>query len=160
MCLLATGEFNFVRDAFRLFGLVLRVRQSCCHADLIPECDRHAVEIMSKEFQDVNLECLDSQTGERFFKRMVEVLHGVKEKGDESDDDDHQAKRASFEKSALKGKEGESIQEEPKVIKRVSFENASLGRSPKVQALLNEIKVMKPDEKGVIFSQWTKVSLC
>ena len=32
-----------------------------------------------------------------------------------------------------------------------------LGVSPKVQALLDEIENMKSDEKGVIFSQWTKM---
>jgi SNF2 family DNA or RNA helicase len=31
------------------------------------------------------------------------------------------------------------------------------GRSPKIQALLNLIDMMDPDEKGVIFSQWTRV---
>lgn len=31
------------------------------------------------------------------------------------------------------------------------------GRSPKIQALLNLIDEMAPDEKGVIFSQWTSV---
>jgi SWI/SNF-related matrix-associated actin-dependent regulator of chromatin subfamily A3 len=31
------------------------------------------------------------------------------------------------------------------------------GRSPKIQALLNLIEQMAPDEKGVIFSQWTSV---
>ena len=30
-----------------------------------------------------------------------------------------------------------------------------VGRSPKVQALLDAIEKMKPDKKGVIFSQWT-----
>jgi hypothetical protein len=35
--------------------------------------------------------------------------------------------------------------------------SSSLGRPPKIQALLDAIDEMAPDEKGVIFSQWTYV---
>jgi SWI/SNF-related matrix-associated actin-dependent regulator of chromatin subfamily A3 len=31
------------------------------------------------------------------------------------------------------------------------------GRSPKVQAVLDDINEMQPDEKGVVFSQWTSM---
>ena len=39
--------------------------------------------------------------------------------------------------------------------KRVVSDAMKMGRSPKTQALLDEIDKMAPDEKGAIFSQWT-----
>lgn len=44
---------------------------------------------------------------------------------------------------------------EVKHSKRVVNDAMKLGRSPKTQALLDEIDKMAPDEKGAIFSQWT-----
>ena len=44
---------------------------------------------------------------------------------------------------------------ELKHSKRVVSDALKLGRSPKTQALLDEIDKMAPDEKGAIFSQWT-----
>ena len=35
-----------------------------------------------------------------------------------------------------------------------------IGRSPKIQAMFDAIDEMAPDEKGVIFSQWTYVLMC
>ena len=35
-----------------------------------------------------------------------------------------------------------------------------IGRSPKIQAMFDAIDEMAPDEKGVIFSQWTYVRMC
>jgi len=46
-------------------------------------------------------------------------------------------------------------EKEIKDAKRTVVEAMKLGRSPKIQALLDAIDEMAPDEKGVIFSQWT-----
>lgn len=50
-----------------------------------------------------------------------------------------------------KAAKSEKKKEEPKV------KGDALGQSPKLEKLMSLIDEMEPDEKGVIFSQWTSL---
>lgn len=54
-----------------------------------------------------------------------------------------------------KSDEEKDDRKELKHAKRIVKDAMKMGRSPKTKALLDEIDRMAPDEKGVIFSQWT-----
>lgn len=118
------GE-KFGRKAFSLLGMVLRVRQSCCDANLVPPEVRDEVALLWEEFRDVDVLNLSEHEGMELYDKLLSSLAAAKAK------------------IALRGQD--SAPSKP-----------SFGRSPKVQALLDAITEMKPDEKGVIFSQWTQ----
>ena len=180
--LLRLGESEVLNNYMFFLELLLRVRQACCHADLVP-IDRRA--------------------------RAVAVFDEIKSKGVESNLDPEEAEellaklQGTFEENALEECVVclNEMEEESAIILRtckhifcqaclnqirnhccplcrVSYtpddmikkdvakaatsgkkppksDKSNFGRAPKVQAMLNAIEEMAPDEKGVIFSQWT-----
>jgi hypothetical protein len=63
--------------------------------------------------------------------------------------EDDMVKKADAQKAAS---------EKKRVIKvKSNVGKGGIGRAPKIQAMLDAIDEMEPDEKGVIFSQWTYV---
>jgi SNF2 family DNA or RNA helicase len=152
--LLRSGDTTFARQAFVLFGLVLRVRQSCCHSKLIPDCDFEAVESVWEDFKNIDIDFIDQEEGMRLFNKLVTALRESKKQIHEGDADDKlRLNEFGSKRPSMEGRGDSRINT---VEDSKPFQRANLGRSPKIQALLDAIGEMAPGEKGVIFSQWTK----
>lgn len=150
------GKKVFGRNACRLFGMVLRVRQSSCDAGLVPAEVREEVASLWEHFRFVDIETLSDAEGISLFEKLVDALATAKSKIE-------RAKEANIKQeekiddsipSSQKSRQTRKIQK--RSIPLTTRKKSGFGRSPKVQALMDAIVEMKPDEKGVIFSQWTK----
>lgn len=130
------------RNAARLFGMVLRVRQSCCDAGLIPIEVREEVTSIWGHFRDIDLDDLDDEEGVHLAEKLLDGLTAAKNRIEAA-----KAKIAQEE-------DGMDIVD--KQSSRRKQKKSCFGRSPKVQALVDAIGEMKRSEKGVIFSQWTQ----
>lgn len=130
-----------------------RVRQSCASCELIPQYFIDAFSEMWLTMKDVDVETLTGQEGDQLFDSIVQVLQKVskasrtlkKENGNCSDSDD--------DGDEIQQDHSDSADEEHSVSS--ALQKGEYGRSPKVQALMDAIREMEHDEKGVIFSQWT-----
>jgi hypothetical protein len=71
--LLATGARNVFRNFYALFALVLRVRQSCCHGELIPlEYREKIMEFYQSEILKIgDIEGIDKEEGGRLFNKLM-----------------------------------------------------------------------------------------
>lgn len=121
--------------AFLLLGMVLRVRQSCCDASLVPACVREEVASLWEDFRYVIVEDLSKEEGMVLFEKLLDAL--------------------AVAKAKIEIAKAESMTEEED-INDFDQTRSDFGRSPKVEALMDAISEMKIDEKGVIFSQWTQ----
>jgi SWI/SNF-related matrix-associated actin-dependent regulator of chromatin subfamily A3 len=171
-----------MQNFMELLALVLRIRQSCNHMSLVPEDYRKRASSVNVEKL---VAALDSNEGasllehlQGFFKQdMVECAVCMSEMN-ESD-----AKilrtcqhifcgaclqhitnqlcplcRAPYSREDMVDKKtAEKATKNPAAPLNAKKEIQIHGRSPKIQAVLDAIDQMKPDEKGVIFSQWTSV---
>ena len=130
-------------NAIRLFGMVLRVRQSCCDANLIPIEVREEVTSVWEQFHDFDLDDLDEEDGMNLSDKLLDALTVAKNR---------------IEASKAKNAREEDVMDivgKPSIAHRKQIKSC-FGRSPKVQALMDAIGEMKRSEKGVIFSQWTQ----
>lgn len=137
-----SGSSKFGGKAFMLLGMVLRVRQSCCDASLVPAEVLEEVSSLWKNFRDVDVEDLSNEEGMQLFENLLGALATAKEKIEF-------AKRESITQE-------DGIDDLVPTSQKSKRKQSTFGRSPKVQALMDAITEMKPDEKGVIFSQWTQ----
>jgi hypothetical protein len=72
--LLATGAENVFRNFYALFALVLRVRQACCHGELIPlEYREKIMAFFHSEIRKVGdiSEGIDKDEGARLFNKLM-----------------------------------------------------------------------------------------
>jgi SNF2 family DNA or RNA helicase len=72
--LLSTGAANVFRNFYALFALVLRVRQACCHGELIPLEYRDKIkEFFHSEIQTMGdiSEGIDKEEGARLFNKLM-----------------------------------------------------------------------------------------
>jgi SNF2 family DNA or RNA helicase len=191
---LQEGEGEALRNYTSIFETLLRIRQSCCSARLVPKTRRDSAEQVLRELQNRGGKPLTCEEG----KALMEKLRGAFESEEaasevpecsicleEMEEDaaiilrsclhifcascigkvnvDYNANarcplcRSSFKKTDMIKKSAASAAAtadsgEPAYL---SMEDDEIGMSPKVAALLEAIKEMKPDEKGVIFSQFT-----
>lgn len=154
----------------RVVSLVLRVRQVCCHADLIPpeviEVANHVVqraergERLSEEDATKLLEqlnglindecavCLEALEPEQV--SILSTCHHIFCSSCVHKITNHSCPlcRTPFSPEEIIDKAQAQSAATPR-------KKGGSCRSPKVQAMLNFMAQMKPDEKGVIFSQWT-----
>ena len=130
LALLCAGGDHFRKHAFSLFGLMMRIRQSCCSSLLVSEPDCQAVEMVWEEFSQVDLDLLDADSGLALFETLVQALRACRDNHKESTDP--LVKRPRLDVGAA-----------PKIIPR----NLS-GRHPKILALLDAIHKMPAGEKG------------
>jgi SNF2 family DNA or RNA helicase len=169
-----------------LLELLLRVRQACCHADLVPIGRRQNA---TKVFEEVNRRGMDNMT-EEDCEALLARIQGTFQQ------EPLQECAACFNEMELESAvtlrtckhifcqpclnqvrnclcpccrvpytEDDMVNkvEAHKAVgaKRRAITGKSTGgkggtgRSPKIQAMLDAIDEMAPDEKGVIFSQWT-----
>jgi SNF2 family DNA or RNA helicase len=185
------GEGEALKNYTSIFETLLRIRQSCCSARLVPKARRDSAEQVLRELQNRGGKPLTCEEG----KALMEKLRGAFESEEaarvpecsicleEMDEDaaiilrsclhifcascigkvnvDYNAKcplcRHSFQKTDMIKKSAASAAAtaENGDPASMSVEDDDIGISPKVAALLEAIKEMKPDEKGVIFSQFT-----
>jgi SNF2 family DNA or RNA helicase len=186
---LQDGEGASLKRYTSVFEILLRMRQSCCSALLVPKSRREsAIELWRQVEGRTGAESLSANEG----IELLEKLKGTFSQSDESElpecavcltemeesqcmilrtcshlfcepcisrvQSSHGSIcplcRQAFGKHDLVNKStaasAASSQECPA---SVSVDEDSIGDSPKILALLDGIKKMKPDEKGVIFSQ-------
>lgn len=169
--------------------LILRVRQACCHAGLVPaerrENATHVLDIIQKSKggelpPDLAEDLLAALRGVRESEQLHECVVCRNELEEESTMILRECKHIFCEaclnsiqnqvcpmcrvpygpddmisKKTAEASAKPAAKSEVKNATRDVKNSSKLGRSPKVQALLDEIDKMAPDEKGVIFSQWT-----
>mmetsp|Transcript_16537 Transcript_16537/g.26860 ORF Transcript_16537/g.26860 Transcript_16537/m.26860 type:complete len:332 (-) Transcript_16537:68-1063(-) len=190
---------TFYKNFYRLFALVTRTRQSCCHAKLVPdsslESAREAQRVLDSLDQS---DVMDEEEGQKLLDRLFEIFS--------SDSDDQLATECQIcyedydENTAMVLRDcyhvfclqcSDKIQEssfggsgqcpfcrvpfrKADCIKKGDAESAikaskkkkskpaaqltkgdEMVHSPKIVSLLAKIEDMDPDEKAVIFCQWT-----
>jgi hypothetical protein len=189
--LLSLGDDKVAGNFMALLELLLRVRQACCHADLVPiERRQNATEV----FEEVKRRGLDNMTEEEC-EALLDRIRGtfqqeelqecavcMNEMEEESAvilrtckhifcqpclnqvhnclcpfcrvpyTEEDFVKKADAQKAASQKKRA--------ITGKSNGGKGGIGRSPKIQAMLDAIDEMAPDEKGVIFSQWTYVLMC
>lgn len=123
----SSDDGQFRGDYARLFGMVIRIRQSCCDASLIPNEVHDEVASVWEGYRNIDIDDLDVEDGLRLSEKLLGALHTAKER---------------IEAAKMDGMD--------------VVDNQVYGRSPKVQALLDAITEMKRCEKGVIYSQFTQ----
>jgi SWI/SNF-related matrix-associated actin-dependent regulator of chromatin subfamily A3 len=189
--LLRLGDDQVVSNFMALLELLLRVRQACCHAELVPlERRQNATEV----FEEVKRRGLDNMTEEEC-EVLLDRIRGTFQQ--EELQECAVCFEAMEEESAVilrtckhifcqpclnqvhnclcpfcrvpyteddmvnKADAQKAASEKKRAIKvKSSGGKGGIGRSPKIQAMLDAIDEMAPDEKGVIFSQWTYVLMC
>ena len=160
-----------------LLALVLRIRQSCNHYDLVPADYRQKMEKAGEKIK--RLVNLEEGEGETLLAALHDALNDIEMKEcsvcfEMMDSDNAVAlrrckhvfcqpcldrvpnslcplcRRAYAPEDMVDAiRAQQATSNAPKFVR--------ITRSPKIQALLNLINEMKPDEKGVIFSQWTSM---
>jgi SNF2 family DNA or RNA helicase len=112
-----------------IWPLLIRLKQACCHAGLVPMevRERAARAYAIRDESDDPAQMLA-------IMKPVVVVERDDTSGDQKNDDDEMS---------------DDVDEEPIAVAEMD------PRSPKVEALLKSILDMKPDEKAVIFSQFT-----
>jgi len=186
--LLSRGDDFALSKMMALIELVLRVRQSCCHAALVPiERRERAMQLfddIKQKGTDGGIE-MDPEEAEELLSKLRGTFEAPEDQLEQcaiclegldvdaavilrnckhifcepclnqvrsqccplcrlSYTPDDMIKKKTAEKAAEKdGK------------KKGKSENAKMERSPKIQAMLDAMEEMAPDEKGVIFCQWT-----
>jgi DNA repair protein RAD5 len=172
------------RSVMHMLALVLRVRQSCFHLDIIDEEFLKNARDCLERSANSGGSALDAAEGER----LLDFLRGAFRKSkivecavclDEMEEDSAVILRtcrhifcegclSAIENSLCpmcraeyapddmitKAAARSASKPSPSASKRSS---GARPRSPKLQALIQLIDRMGPDEKGVIFSQWTRV---
>lgn len=115
------------RSIKHIWPLLIRLKQACCHAELVPKevRDRAALAYEIRDESD--------DPGQ-----MMAIMMPVVESDDTSGDQKENAELSN---------DDDDMDEK--------IDGAVDPRSPKVDALLKSILEMKPDEKAVIFSQYT-----
>jgi SNF2 family DNA or RNA helicase len=104
-----------------LMVLLLRVRQSCCHACLVPYQCREGAKALYRNLEEGGI--FDSDEAQQVLAKLVR----------------------SKDANVVDGG-----------VDKLIDVDSDMKTSPKVEALLKYIQEeMAPDEKGVIFSQWT-----
>ncbi len=126
----SSDDGQFSGDYARLFGMVMRIRQSCCDASLIPTEVQEEVASVWEAYRNVDIDDLNTEDGMRLSEKLVGALHVAKERIE------------AAKKDGMNVVDNQS--------------KSSFGRSPKVQAVLDAITEMKRSEKGVIYSQFTQ----
>jgi SNF2 family DNA or RNA helicase len=172
------GESLLLNNYMVFIEVVLRVRQSCCHASLVPEERREAASEILKMAKE-NGGLLNPEDAEVLLERLratfqEEPLHECPVCMEEIAQDTaivlktcHHifcqscldrvpnqlcplCRKAYDPKDCIHKSAAEQASKKTKVKRKSGGD-----RSPKLQALLDAIDQMAPDEKGVIFSQWT-----
>jgi SNF2 family DNA or RNA helicase len=88
--LLAAGGKSVYQNFFALFGLVLRVRQACCHGGLIPYDYRQRIRMMWEEFQNVDVDQLSKEEGKKLFEKLIAALKKSKSSGSNEEEEESQ----------------------------------------------------------------------
>jgi SWI/SNF-related matrix-associated actin-dependent regulator of chromatin subfamily A3 len=180
--LLRLGDDTVALNFMALLELILRVRQSCCHADLVPEeRRRNATEV----YEEINRRGLDALTEEEG-QQLLDRIRGTFEKEDELEEcaiclcemeeestvilrnckhifcqacinkvqnyccplcrisytEEDMIKKSAAQTAAA----GEN--KKPAAVKLQGGGGTQTGRPPKIQAMLDAIEEMDPDEKG------------
>jgi SWI/SNF-related matrix-associated actin-dependent regulator of chromatin subfamily A3 len=181
------NEDGIIGNYMQFLVLILRVRQACCHAGLVPadyiENAEHVLGMVNKQSGELPPDLAED---------LLAVLQGTFQK--EQLEECAVCRNELEEESAMILREckhifcdaclsnirnqvcpmcrlpygpddmiSKKIAEASSKTAQPDVKNATrdvknamkLGRSPKIQALLDLIDEMAPDEKGVIFSQWT-----
>jgi SNF2 family DNA or RNA helicase len=189
--LLRLGDDEVANNFMALLELLLRVRQACCHADLVPIERRQNANAV---FEEVKRRGLDNMTEEEC-EALLDRIRGTFQQ--EELQECAVCMNEMEEESAVILRKCKHIfcqpclnqvrncqcpfcrvpyTEDDMITKAEAQKAASekqraitgkpnggqwgTGRSPKIQAMLDAIDEMAPDEKGVIFSQWTYVLMC
>jgi SNF2 family DNA or RNA helicase len=187
MGLLRLGDDEVANNFMALLELLLRVRQACCHAELVPlERRQNATEVFEEVKRRGGLDNMTEEEGEA----LLDKIRGTFEQEElqecavcfgEMEEESAVILRTCkhifcqpclnqvhnclcpfcrvpyTEDDMVKKADAQKAASEKKRAIRVKSDGAKggLGRSPKIQAMLDAIDEMEPDEKGVIFSQWT-----
>jgi SNF2 family DNA or RNA helicase len=195
-----TDEQAVLNNYTAFLELILRIRQSCCHASLIPSYRRECAQKVLDEYARMKARSreekdnIDISLAQELLDRLHDVLGGneVTECAicfDQLDDENavilkkckHVFCYACLDRvmnqlcpfCRVEYSEGDKIEikdakqaidkpnERAKKAARSSedirIDSDGLGRSPKIQAMLNAINELGADEKCVIFSQWTSM---
>ena len=174
------GSERVMQQFMQILALVLRIRQCCSHMGLVPEDYRQIIENVN--ITEL-VKAIDNEEGQTllevlqgFFKtELVECVVCMNELS-ESDAKVLRTCRHVFCQSCLNQisnhlcplcrvpytsddmvdmQTAAEAAKKEKVPFDAKKELKKHGRSPKFQAILDMIDKMKPDEKGVFFSQWT-----
>ena len=177
---LQNGNDRVLEQFMQILALVLRIRQCCNHMGLVPEDLRQSMKDV-----DVPklIKAIDNEEGATLFEvlqgvfkaELVECVVCMNELS-ENDAKVLRSCRHVFCQSCLNQianhlcplcrvpyssddmvdmQTAAEAAKKEKVPFEAKKELKKHGRSPKFQAILDKIDQMKPDEKGVFFSQWT-----
>jgi hypothetical protein len=187
MGLLRLGEEQVTDNFMKLLELLLRVRQACCHAELVPlERRQNATEVVELVKRRGGLDNMTEEECEALLAKIrgtfeQEELQECAVCFGEMEEDSAIILRTCkhifcqpclnqvhnclcpfcrvpyTEDDMVKKADAQKAASEKKRAIRVKSDRAKggMGRSPKIQAMVEAIAEMEPDEKGVIFSQWT-----
>jgi SWI/SNF-related matrix-associated actin-dependent regulator of chromatin subfamily A3 len=189
--LLRLGDDQVVNNFMALLTLLLRVRQACCHGELVPLDYRERATEVFEEVKRRGLGDMSEEECEALLARirgtfqqeeLQECAVCFNEMEEESAvilrtckhilcqpclnqihnclcpfcrvpyTEDDMVKKADAQKAAREKKRAIKV--------KSNGGKGGIGRSPKIQAMFDAIDEMAPDEKGVIFSQWTYVLMC
>ena len=148
--ILKDGNNDSRKDAIKvMFFLNIRIRQACCSGELFPVEFREQVEDLADQFDEAGT--LTAEQGWDVLSKLQSISKESMTKKSTAKSgnaiDDVAAKLGGISLSGDKKK---------KPLKKASGKVLDLPPSPKVEALLRFIEMeMKPDEKGVIFSNFT-----
>lgn len=137
LALLCAGAEAFRKQAFSLFGLMMRIRQSCCSSHLVTEADCQAIDMVWEEFNTVDLDLLDAESGVELFERLVAALRA--RRGNNTIDTGGESHEAIAKRPRM------GLGTAPKIIPR----NLA-GRHPKIMALMDAIHKIPAGEKGTM----------
>jgi len=177
--LLQEGKGQVMMEITELFELVLRIRQLCCHGGLMGQ--RELDDILAGLEHNSVQKGLSKKDGKKVLGVLAGAFHGASLVECAVCCSDMQEEPAAvlrgckhlFCRPCLSNVTtclcpvcGMEFGPDGVVDKQLAHnatkktplslrDSMQYGRSPKVQALLDAIRTMKPDEKGVMFSQWT-----
>lgn len=179
--LLHDEDTNAMMHFMEILALVLRIRQSCCHLALVPgDYRKRAAELLGSVKEGAGLgkeegvTLLEHLQGQFKECSLVECAVCFNEMEEENAIILRECKHTFCEaclnqiRNQLCPMCRQPYTPDDMITKAVAKDSATKERfsikdakkhtmSPKIQALFSQIDQMKPDEKGVIFSQWTSM---
>lgn len=188
-CLRDHGIDGVLKNYMAFFELLLRVRQACCHAGLVPE-DRRMGAVEALGWVNKQSGALPPDMAEDLLARfrrtfqqdqLQECSACRSELEEESTMILRECKHAFCQpclnniqnqicpicrvpygpddiiskNTCVKGAAAVETKQSAKAISKAAITALKIGRSPKIQALVDLIDKMAKGEKAVIFSQWT-----
>jgi SNF2 family DNA or RNA helicase len=193
---LQSMDEDVLEHSMPFLELILRIRQACCHAALVPLHCRISAQAVIDEEHSLKKVLDKSQTDSSLAIESLEKSRNALDENtvtecaicsDQMDEENavvltrckhvfcqtcvnqvanHLCPLCHMEysesdkigmKDAKKSLEKKAAKPPEKRQMTAGDYNEVLGRSPKIQAMLNAVKELGPDEKCVIFSQWTNM---